>query len=95
MFELAECIKLAVAADEVNLYLVENEGELTKYAPEKGKRRPVYQIGEGTTIAAYTAFVKEEVRVELPTKCSKYPHGVAGKKVSSLPQTALRMSFQF
>ena len=84
-----------VAADEVNLYLVENEGELTKYSPEKEKRRPVYQIGEGTTIAAYTAAVKQEVLVELPTKSSKYPHGVAGKKVSSLPQPTMRMSFQF
>ena len=63
MFELADCIKLAVAADEVNLYLVENEGELTKYSPVKGKKRPVYQIGEGTTIAAYTASVRQEVRV--------------------------------
>ena len=82
MFELAECIKLTVAADEVNLYLVENEGELTKYSPVKGKKRPVYQIGEGTTIAAYTASVRQEVRVEVPTKSSKYPHGVGGQKVS-------------
>ena len=34
MFELATCICSAVDADLVNLYLVETEGEITKFVPE-------------------------------------------------------------
>ena len=35
MYELAETIMLAVDADMVNLYLVETEGEITKYSPDQ------------------------------------------------------------
>jgi hypothetical protein len=34
MFELATCICAAVYADLINLYLVETEGEITKFVPE-------------------------------------------------------------
>ena len=34
MFELATCICAAVDADLINLYLVETEGEITKFVPE-------------------------------------------------------------
>ena len=34
MFELATCICAAVDADIINLYLVETEGEITKFIPE-------------------------------------------------------------
>ena len=33
MFELATCICAAVDADLINLYLVETEGEITKFVP--------------------------------------------------------------
>ena len=35
MFALAETIMMAVDADMVNLYLVETEGEITKYSPDE------------------------------------------------------------
>ena len=38
MYELAHCIQLAVDADLVNLYLVETEGEITKYCPDAENR---------------------------------------------------------
>lgn len=38
MYELAQCIQLAVDADLVNLYLVETEGEITKYCPDAENR---------------------------------------------------------
>ena len=38
MFELAESIRLSVDADLVNLYLVETEGEITKYSPDGHSR---------------------------------------------------------
>ena len=81
MWELCECIKLAVDADHVNLYLVESEGEITKYSPDKQELRQTYQIGEGTTVAAFTAASKHETRVTLPCDNKKHPHGVAGQKV--------------
>ena len=34
MYEMATCICSAVDADVVNLYLVESEGEITKFVPE-------------------------------------------------------------
>ena len=83
MFLLAETICLAVDADLFNLYLVETEGEITKYSPEKEDSttiRPVYQIGIGTTIAAYTAYTRNMSRVSLPTEDPNYPHGVGGQK---------------
>ena len=42
--------------------------------------RPVYQIGIGTTIAAYTAYTRNMTRVSLPTEDPNYPHGVGGLK---------------
>ena len=38
MFELAESIRLSVDADLVNLYLVETDGEITKYSPDGDSR---------------------------------------------------------
>ena len=38
MFELAESIRLSVDANLVNLYLVETEGEITKYSPDGDSR---------------------------------------------------------
>ena len=35
MFALAETIMMAVDADMVNLYLVEKEGEITRYSPDE------------------------------------------------------------
>ena len=35
MFALAETVMMAVDADMVNLYLVETEGEITKYSPDE------------------------------------------------------------
>ena len=94
MFELAESIRLSVDADLVNLYLVETDGEITKYSPDGDSRYRIivclnlnfgwfstYQVGEGTTIAAYTAHCKTATKVSLPTEDSRYPHGVAGQKV--------------
>ena len=34
MFELATCISAVVDADLINLYLVESEGEITRFVPE-------------------------------------------------------------
>ena len=34
MYNLAETVMMAVDADMVNLYLVETEGEITKYCPD-------------------------------------------------------------
>ena len=83
MFLLAETICLAVDADLFNLYLVETEGEITRYSPEDGDpttTRPVYQIGVGSTIAAYTAYTRNMTRVSLPTEDTNYPNGVGGMK---------------
>ena len=85
MYELAHCIQLAVDADLVNLYLVETEGEITKYCPDAenrcenrkyfpsnhenihyvGSAGPVYQVGVGTTVAAYCAYTKHAIQVTL------------------------------
>ena len=35
MFALAETVMMAVDADMVNLYLVETEGEITRYSPDE------------------------------------------------------------
>ena len=35
MFALAETVMMAVDADIVNLYLVETEGEITRYSPDE------------------------------------------------------------
>ena len=40
-----------------------------------------YQIGVGTTIAAYCAHTKTATKVKLPTDNELFPHGVAGHKV--------------
>ena len=40
-----------------------------------------YQIGVGTTIAAYCAHTKTATKVSLPTDSELFPHGVAGHKV--------------
>ena len=84
MFSLAETICLAVDADLFNLYLVETEGEITRYSPEDGAptttTRPVYQIGVGSTIAAYTAYTRNMTRASLPTEDTNYPSGVGGLK---------------
>ena len=34
MYTLAETVMMAVDADMVNLYLVETEGEITRYCPD-------------------------------------------------------------
>ena len=34
MFELATCISSAIDADAVNLYLVESEGQLSRFVPD-------------------------------------------------------------
>ena len=35
MYELATCISSAIDADAVNLYLVESEGQLSKFVPKE------------------------------------------------------------
>ena len=35
MYELATCISSAINADAVNLYLVESEGQLSKFVPKE------------------------------------------------------------
>ena len=46
--------------------------------------RATYQIGVGTTIAAYCAHTKTATKVTLPTDSELFPHGVAGSKVREL-----------
>ena len=46
--------------------------------------RATYQIGVGTTIAAYCAHTKTATKVTLPTDSELFPHGVAGNKVREL-----------
>ena len=43
-----------------------------------------YQIGVGTTIAAYCAHTKEATKVNIPTDNELFPHGVAGHKVRNI-----------
>ena len=43
-----------------------------------------YQIGVGTTIAAYCAHTKEATKVNIPTDNELFPHGVAGHKVRNV-----------
>ena len=82
MFLLAETVCLAVDADLFHLYLVETEGEITLHSPKDSDSttRKVYQIGVGSTIAAYTAFTRNMTRVSLPTEDPNYPAGVGGMK---------------
>ena len=47
-------------------------------------RGSTYQIGVGTTIASYTAYTRHATKVTVPTTDAKYPHGVAGHKVSDM-----------
>ena len=79
MHSLAETICLAVDADLFQLYLVESEGEITKHSPGL-ERRPVYQIGLGSTVAAYTAYTRQMTRVTVPSEDERYPGGVGGMK---------------
>ena len=46
--------------------------------------RATYQIGVGTTIAAYCAHTKAATKVTLPTDSELFPHGVAGSRGSEL-----------
>ena len=83
MYSLAETICLAVDADKFNLYLVEAEGEMTRHVPG-AESRPVYQIGPGTTVAAYCAHTRNMMRVSLPVSLpaeeDMCPAGVPGMK---------------
>ena len=49
-----------------------------------------YQIGVGTTIAAYCAHTKEAIKVNIPTDNELFPHGVAGHKVRNIQSFVVR-----
>ena len=76
------CIWWRLRERSLNILQMETPGSVITIIANINTNFSTYQVGEGTTIAAYTAHNKTATKVSLPTSDSKYPHGVAGQKVS-------------
>ncbi|CAF0803640.1 unnamed protein product [Didymodactylos carnosus] len=82
LYELGKCISQTVAADNFNLYLVDETGaSMRVYNAENDEDNAVHfapvKIGVGHCIAGYVGYTKETVRISnMANLSSKYPDGL-------------------